>query len=175
MPQSVPIDPDKWLAHAHELAEHQQGAGRPKSTLLRRAVSTAYYGLFHALNIAVASDLLPDGTSEQRRELVRTFGHQELKACCAWIAGRQTTAPQSVKLLVDQLRTSPLAAISDAFCDLQEARHRADYDHAAAISKPTAVAFVEDADRAMRDLANVAPNDRQAFAVLVAMRSRQTR
>ena len=173
MPQSVPIDPDKWLAHARELIE-QLGAGRPKTTLLRRAVSTAYYGLFHTLNLGVAADLLPAGTADQRHEIARTFGHQEIKQCCAWIAGRQTTPSQPVVLLVKQLKNSPLVAVSDAFCDLQEARHQADYDHRAAMSKPTVVALVDDAERAARDFGAVAAPDRQAFAAMVAIRARLT-
>lgn len=170
MPQSVPINPEKWLAHARELTEHQSGSGRPKSTLLRRAVSTAYYG---SLCLAVVAELLPNGTAEQRHELARTFGHQDIKQCCAWIAGRQTTPPRPLKPLVEQLKNTPLATISDAFCDLQEARHRADYDHLAVVSKPTAVAHVNEAQRAATDLANAAATDRQAFAAMVALRSRR--
>jgi hypothetical protein len=135
-------------------------------------VSAAYYGLFHTLSLAVVAGLLPEGTAEQRHELARTYGHQDIKHCCAWIAGRQGGVVRPVRPLVDQLKQTPFVAISDAFCDLQEARHRADYDHLATFSKPTAVAHIEDAEKAVRDLSTASAKDLQAFVALVTVRAR---
>ena len=79
MPQAVAIAPSKLIEVAEELANHMTGAGRPRPAWLRRAVSTAYYALFHCICLEAARHLLPNGEDEERLMLARTFGHAEIK------------------------------------------------------------------------------------------------
>lgn len=172
MPTAVPIDPQKLVEAAREFVGHQSGAGRPKPIWLRRAVSSAYYGLFHYICRETADHLLPNGTLEQRLRLARSFGHPDLNQACAWIAGRPGGANSNVQPIVDSLRSSPIAGVAASFCDLQEARHRADYDHLAPFSKATAIAHVDDAEKAISTLKNAQPSDREAFFSLLTIRAR---
>lgn len=59
--------------------------------------------------------------------------------------------------------------MATVFCDLQEARHKADYDHLETFSKQATVALVADAKKALETLENANPADREAFLALLAM------
>lgn len=172
MAQAVPIDPAKLVNAARDFADHSPGAGRPRPILLRRAVSTAYYALFHRLSRDAATHLLPNGAPEDQLRLARTFGHHGLKKTCGQIAGRQGGIHPHVKTLVASLKSTGIADVAASFCDLQEARHAADYDHLAPISKPAAMAHVEDAKKAIETLEGANDADRQAFFSLLAMDAR---
>ena len=75
-----PIEPGKLLETAGRLAPPDQGRGRPAYTDHRRAVSTAYYAVFHAITDRVVKAPFTDadvaflrkvrrwGPSRQRRE-----------------------------------------------------------------------------------------------------------
>lgn len=117
--------------------------------------------------------LLPNGTQQQRLRLTRAFGHREMKETCAWIAGRQGRVNQHLKPMVDGLKKTVIVDVASSFCDLQEARHRADYDHLAPFSKPAVLAHLGDADKAIQTLASASERDRELFFSLLALRARQ--
>jgi hypothetical protein len=58
------------------------------------------------------------------------------------------------------------------FCDLQEARHSADYDHLALFPKGDVVEYVRNAEAAIRNLTAAPAAQRQAFFALVSLRAR---
>jgi hypothetical protein len=87
--QRVPIDPWKLIEAAQDFAKHKGGKGRPRPIWLRRAVSTAYYALYHGLSRAAAEHILPNGSSEDQLKLSRLFRHNSMKGVCAQIASRQ--------------------------------------------------------------------------------------
>lgn len=95
-----------------------------------------------------------------------------MKGACAWIAGRQGGVHPYVKPLVDVLKPTPIADVASSFCDLQEARHKADYDHLAVLSKPAAIAHIDDAEKAIQALAAAKPAQREAFFSLLAICAR---
>lgn len=69
------------------------------------------------------------------------------------------------------LRGTDIDGVANAFCDLQESRHRADYDHLAPMSKATALASVQDAEEAIQRLDATNQRDRQAFFALLALKT----
>lgn len=170
MSRPVPIDPAKLLEASLEFADHQVAQGRPRPVWLRRAVSTAYYALYHELCRAGAVHLLPSALPADQFRLTRSFAHQALKDVCEWIAGRGTP-PQHARALVDFLRNTAIKDVAAAFLDLQEARHDADYDHLASFDKATVLQHIRDAERAVATLTAANEPDRQAFFALVALRS----
>lgn len=170
MPQAVPIDPLKLLEAAREFATHSRGRGRPRPVWLRRAVSTAYYALYHDIAREAANSLLPNGTTRQQLNLARAFRHNDMKTACGWIAGRAGNIDRSVKPLVESLKHTPIADVAESLWDLQEARHRADYDHLASFSKATVVAYVDDAQKAIETLNGASGRQRAAFFSLLAVR-----
>jgi uncharacterized protein (UPF0332 family) len=171
VPKAVPIDPAKLVEAAREFANHQGGQGRPRPIWLRRSISSAYYGLFHCVGRQAAKHLLPGAAVEDHYRLARSFEHRALKEMCEWIAGRRGNPPQHATPVVKALAGTDIADVAAVFCDLQEARHRADYDHLAAFSKTAALGYVQDAEQAIAKLDAAPEAQRQAFFSLVALRT----
>jgi len=69
------------LEQAHHLVRRERT--RPKQASLRRAVSTAYYALFHLLIREAARNWK---RADQRRALARTFDHSRMKKASQRIA-----------------------------------------------------------------------------------------
>ena len=76
------IDSQELLDLADVLAGRRAGRGRPKTTHLRRAISTAYYALFHEI-VQQGSEMLVPGTSPQdksrRNAAARWIAHNDLR------------------------------------------------------------------------------------------------
>ena len=168
--QGVPIDPWKLIAAAEELAKHKGGKGRPRPIWLRRAVSTAYYALYHGLTRATAEHLLPNGSREDQLKITRLLRHNGVKGVCAQIASRRgAKSNQYIDPIALRLRKTPLLDVATVFCDLQEARHKADYDHLEPFSKQATVGLVADAKKALDTLQSAPQADREQFLALLAM------
>lgn len=104
---------DELLEDARHLAE--KGIAEKRSSCMRRAVSTAYYAVFHFLvEEFVGNWPFPD----QRARLARMFDHRKMRdAPFTPIDEKNPTATEAA--LVD---------VKTAFRQLQADRHRADYD-----------------------------------------------
>lgn len=162
---------------ARSFAEHQQGAGRPRPVWLRRAVSSAYYALYHRLTIGTAAHTLQTAGGEQDMlRMTRAFGHRAMKESCEWVAGRRRPSkiPREVRGLVESLRHTPIEDLAASFCDLQEARHRADYDHLARFSKAETVSHIDEAENAIKALAEADEAARDSLFALLALGTRIT-
>lgn len=168
MPEAVPIDPEKLLEAAQDFAEHTGGAGRPRPIWLRLAISSSYYALFHHLCLSAVAVLLSESPRHHQLRVVRSFGHGQLRNVCEEVAGRRGRR-EHLRALSKELGETAIADVAASFCDLQAARHRADYDHLEPVSKAAAVASIGDARKAMRTLDRAPAADRQAFFSLVAI------
>ncbi len=109
---------------------------RPRQASLRRAVSAAYYALFHHLidestRLALGS---ATATRRHRQTLGRAYSHASLAAACRAFAAalppRQLAAALHRELVPEALQT-----VAATFLDLQEQRHRADYDLSAPFTR----------------------------------------
>jgi hypothetical protein len=112
------------LAQASDLAVLD--GTRPKQASLRRALSAAYYSLFHLLiNDAI---LLLSPAPSFNPFVARVLDHAKARAAATWI----TSATSSSRQPVDRVLQFPIAADLTMFCgtfiSLQQLRHRADYD-----------------------------------------------
>ena len=103
---------DDLLNDAHHLAA--RGGKSPKQSSLRRAVSTAYYALFHLL---VADFVLNWKTKGQRARLGRMFEHRKM-----------SQAPYKFKGETPDPVEADLKRVIAAFGRLQDERYTADYD-----------------------------------------------
>lgn len=172
-PVSWQIRPERLLETARSLVEHHAAQGRPKQSNLRRGVSTAYYAVFHSIAWAVVAHLLPSGRRADRFALARSVDHPAIKKVCGWIAN-PNQAPTHVAPLVNMIaNNAAMLNVALVFLDLMEARHRADYDHGARFSKPTAVGYVDDAEAVIESLNHIASGVREAFCALVALEARK--
>lgn len=164
---------DDLLGQADLLAYTDKN--KPKQANLRRAVSAAYYALFHLL-VDHGSRFLVSGASPQREalrhQLARSFDHGQMrKASQAFAAPRPGDNPWR-----KALGTAPSTALVDvasAFIDLQEARHEADYDLARAFSRGEVAALVVQAQTAFTNWNSVAGTpEGDAFLVALLVRGR---
>lgn len=121
---------DDLIQHAIFLSELNL-PNEPKQADLRRAVSAAYYSLFHLLTTEAASNWKHE---RQRHDFARTFDHQPMKKCSENLCKR---SPEG-----------PLALVASSFVRLQQARHSADYDNSKTWSRDEVrelIAVAEDA------------------------------
>ena len=107
--------PDDLLEQAYDLAQKELIS--PKQASLRRAVSTAYYALFHLLIDEAVSKW---SVERQRSTLARTFEHGKMKGICNDVLN---TAKSGGGVLPE------LNTVAQNFIVLQQHRVTADYDN----------------------------------------------
>ena len=116
---------------------------------MRRAVSTAYYALYHLLVIAGSRAMAPPKPDKLRVRVQRAFVHAEMKNVCLQFrqggVGHLSTALQS---LISAPLSHDIADVADAFVELQEARFAADYDASEVFSRPDVLALIDTVDQA---------------------------
>jgi uncharacterized protein (UPF0332 family) len=118
--------PSELLEQAKHLANRERT--KPKEASLRRAVSTAYYALFHLL---ISEAALNWKSAEQRPILARFFRHGEMKTASEIQRGTcKKFIDSDPQPGADLDCAQRLYQVADAFCRAQEARHKADYDNA---------------------------------------------
>ena len=137
------------LEQARHLATKEQR--RPSQASLRRAISAAYYALFHRLVDEATRMMISRGNRDSLRQcLSRAFHHSDMKDVCKSFASNQ--APKKFSSAFDGLSLQPqLVSIARAFVDLQEARHQADYNAYRIVKRQEALHHVQLADKAIQD------------------------
>lgn len=104
-------------------------AGPPRDVDLRRAISSAYYALFHAVMTGIADTLVGRTHQNTPRYALayRGVDHRALKILCIDI--QKSPPPIKYRSYVSADRFgSDLKDFASAMVDLQIARHMADYD-----------------------------------------------
>lgn len=142
-----------WAAHARNLIVNSYGQpdSKPSQIELRRAISAAYYALFHQLTSAGSAAFIAGGES-LRFQATRAFSHAAMrKVCDAYV--RSPSAPFSAKLAHLNRRppNSQLITVATAFGRLQEGRHTVDYDLLAVIEFEDAAQLVKLSETALAD------------------------
>jgi hypothetical protein len=111
--------PDDLIAHANFLVDLNVPQD-PKQVDLRRAVSAAYYALFHLLTSEAAQNWKH---IRHQNRLARIFDHKAMKTCSASIVSRQPPSDAAELAAFEKLKV-----VAKNFVDLQQARHDADYN-----------------------------------------------
>ena len=103
------------LRQSRLLAQHEPR--RPKQASLRRAVSVAYYALFHLLTSEAANRLVtgPD-RDDLRATLRRAFEHNEMKDACKEISS--IGAGKLRRCLGGTTVPAPLVSVAVSFMNL---------------------------------------------------------
>lgn len=150
---------DDLIATARRLAK--ASPRRPRQADLKRAISTAYYALFHALARNAADSLVGVGQNRPNK---------------AWAQAYRALEHGFARTACGQVRTlgfpAPLCACADAFLTLQQARHDADYDPDQRVTRADAMAAISLAEQAIRHLRRSSRKDRLAFAVQLLFKKR---
>ena len=136
-------------------------SGEPSGEDTRRAVSTAYYAMFHHLCEKVCS-LLVCGEGELNRaryQAYRSIDHGPTKSACLECR-EDKSFPQAV------------VEYAETFVALQQRRHDADYDPFEAFSAASAQALIGRSEHAIAAFDAVDEKHQRAFVILVALRKR---
>lgn len=156
------MKPEDFIATARELVGDRRG--RPRETNLRRAVSTAYYAMFHCMATSGA-DLLVGGQSSKRslpawRQAYRALDHQVACRRC-----RKTTVRRFPKAI---------QGFAITFAVMHDKRNAADYDPLATFFKSDVIASISSAEQAIFGFQGAPKEDQRAFMVFVMLTLRQS-
>jgi hypothetical protein len=150
------------------LADHEPR--RPKQASLRRAISAAYYAVFHLLTSEAAARLVKGAARRPLRDaLRRAYNHGEMRLACADFC--TSTGGQFSAIVGSAGVPADLQVVAQAFRDLQQARHEADYDVSRTFTRGEAldvVALAEQAFSAWRTARATAASD--AFLTVMLAR-----
>lgn len=142
----MPIVPQELLGLARHLVDRNPGAQIEGD--LRRAVSTAYYSVFHLLINEAMTNIVTDIAFRSR--VGRAFQHGLMRTVCDQYTPQHPNAggdyvTQSGIVLAPEVRQ-----VADAFLALNEAREEADYDSGVTIQHMQAVTEVQRAEAAFQ-------------------------
>ena len=123
------LNSDHLLEQADELIGRPAGGGAARQVDLKRAISAAYYAIFHAVAAAAADDFV--GKSQRHTPqyalAYRSIDHKSVRTLCEDII--KTTLPGKYSKYLPTGGFGPdLVALATAVVDLQEKRLSADYD-----------------------------------------------
>lgn len=176
-----PIEPDKLLDAAERLAPANPGRGRPPYTAHRRAVSTAYYAVFHAISERVSATAFPSADAAFRQRIRRWIGHADIRTVSTWVSQIQGTTggspPPHIRTLLAPPGQPPhidgdTVIIADGFVELNEKREQADYDHGAVFSRPDTRGQIALARQVVATVEQTQTDPAIRFFGLVAMQAR---
>lgn len=129
-----------------------------------RAVSAAYYAVFHELCETVATSFVggpgADRSTRAWKQAYRAVDHYEAKRRCNQVSAGNGAFPAGIKDFARE------------FSMLQDQRHSADYDPMHRIDIGAAEAEIIRAEKAIRDFRSCPAKDRGAFAVWIVFRMR---
>ena len=153
------MEPEHLLQIATDLAEIN--TRRPRRADLCRAVSTAYYALFHCLARTCADSLAGRsrsvGNRPMWRRVYRALEHRQAKTRC------ENVPPSFPEEMRD---------FGQTFAELQSKRHLADYDPDYPIRKSDVIADINDVRTAIDRFLAMPANVRRDFAIHVLMKVR---
>lgn len=136
---------------------------RPKQSDLKRALSTAYYAVFHQMCRNGADCLI--GTASADRS--NSAWQQAYRAIDHGFATKQCKDRRIMRKFPNDIQD-----FGNCFVDLQLERHRADYDPAATFARTDVITWIDAADVAIRAFRAVPIKVRRAFAAWVTLKSR---
>lgn len=154
--------PDANLADGHlAVARRLATTKRPTQSEIRRSISSAYYAVFHALARTCANSLVGKTPSHRPNkawvEVYRGLNHGVCSRACK--DANKVEFPDCIQ------------EFADAFHQLQEHRHKADYDPDMRFSKADAETWYEIALLSVVSLRSANNVDKKAFSTWVLISS----
>jgi hypothetical protein len=141
------------MAHSDDLIEHANFLvdlnvpNDPKQVDLRRAVSAAYYAIFHLLTSEAARNWKHD---RHQTRFARIFDHKPMKTSSSSVASKQPPDDPAKLAVFFQLKV-----VAENFVSLQQARYDADYDNARVWSRTQAYEEIVKAEVAVAAWATI--------------------
>jgi hypothetical protein len=138
---------------------------------LRRAISDAYYGIFHA-TLAAAADHFVGASKRSSSQYVlvyRSISHGVVHELCS-----EVKKPTVSRLFVRHVPPGgfglDLRAYAEGLLELQEKRILADYDPQKRYRRLDAVAAIASAQRALTRFKKATDAEREAFLALLVVK-----
>lgn len=166
------LNPDHLLDQADRLIA-PVGGGAPRQADLRRAVSNAYYALFHAVITQIADDLAGrvDRNSPRYALVYRSVDHKALRRLCEDVT--KPNLPNKYSGYAPRAGFgADLTAVATAVVDLQEKRHLADYDPLYRVRASDAAIAVATSRNALLRLRSANRSYRRTFMSLIVFSPR---
>lgn len=158
------IQPDNFINFAVGVLFETE----PSEAALRRAVSAAYYGLFHNLTTA-GSARYSDGGRALLAQVTRAYNHSTMRRVCElYLRSRSQVLTPPLDRLVQGTPDERLLLIAETFVDCQDGRHAADYDLTISVTWDQAASLVFAASDACAELRAIR-NQPEAAVFLTAL------
>lgn len=143
-------------------------AGKRRQVDLRRAISAAYYGVFHATLTAAADEFVgvTKRATPQYALVYRSVDHRALRELCTEVK-KPTLPPRYARHEPPKGFSAGIKAFAAALVELQEKRHAADYDPSARMKQSDALLAVATARSALRAFGSAGSRGRKAFLTLL--------
>jgi uncharacterized protein (UPF0332 family) len=140
-------------------------AKKPKQANLRRAISSAYYALFHMLvdeacRVQVGAQ---HNQAPYRQVLGRAFAHTVMKEACKSFGGGTLKKGVAKGLPGGFAVPAEVRQLAETFVDLQEWRHRADYDLTERFKRSDVLSLINEVERRIQAFTQLAPSNEKRF------------
>jgi hypothetical protein len=145
----------------------------PRQTDLRRAVSAAYYGVFH-FAVTAAVDMFVGETRRGGEQYIRTYRtvtHAWLHELCDHLRG--LLKPKSFPHAPSVDFFGPLVEFATNVAELQEKRHTADYDPSFDMEPDEVKIWIDTARRAVSLFQSATERQRVTFLTLLLFNLRK--
>jgi hypothetical protein len=166
------LSPHHFFQRATRLAA-SPSSGPPRQVDLRRAISDAYYGIFHATLAAAADQFVGASKRSTNRYVLvyRSISHGAIYELCSEV--RKPALPRSlVRHVPPGGFGGNLRGYAAGLLELQAKRLAADYDPLTRYRRADAVAAVIVAQSALTRFKNTTDAEREAFLALLVFKPR---
>jgi hypothetical protein len=166
------LNPDHLLDQADQLIVPPP-AGAPRQANLRRAVSNAYYAMFHFVIASAADEFVgvTQRNSARYALMYRCIDHRVISDVCQEVKKTQPSA-KFVAYIPQGGFGSQIVAFASAIVDLQQRRHQADYDPTFRLKLSDANLSIATARTAIRRLKRAKNEQRKMLLTLLICRPR---
>ncbi len=167
------LNPEHLFEQADKLSS-PPSAGRPRQVDIRRAISAAYYGVFHAAITAAADQFVgvTKRSTSQYGLVYRSVDHGWLRTLCEEVKKPILAAKYAPHAPSNGFGAN-IVAFAAAVLELQEKRHAADYDPMIRVKSSDAVLAVRTARAALRRFNGASSTRRKAFLSLLLFQPRR--
>jgi hypothetical protein len=139
---------------------------KPKQPSLRRAISAAYYSVFHLLIDEAARRISANAALQSY--IARSFEHKSVKEAANKIIPQTSSQPPWPGQLLSTPVEPELVRVCNPFVDLQSLRHQADHNTAIEFKRSDVVIEVSRAKAAHQDWAQTRGSDNANVLLLLS-------
>ena len=161
------LSPEHLLEQAERLVDAPP-AGPPRQVDVRRAISSAYYAVFHHIAAAAADEVIGKTLRQSGRYALvyRSIDHRALRELCEGV--RKSTLPAKLAPHVPSTGLGKnLPAFATGLLELQDKRHEADYDPSIRVKTADALSAIRTARSAIRRFDSTSLARRKVFLALL--------